>query len=318
VGRRLTVGGRDALRAFDAGWDDAWRSSGHGTVFQSSGWYRSWLATVGHDAEPIVLHASNRGGGLVGVALQRDASTSTVSPLSSPWADYHDVVGTVDDIACSSIADALVGLVKDGARIELSEVRQGSALGWVAARAGLRASPGTPTSAIDLRKNATVRRVLDRREHVKKMRQLHRLGDVELTLHTCGPTMEDRLGRFITMHRTQWHGRPDAVAPFDGGAVDQFFRELTARCSGTVISEITVDRTPVAMRYGFLWGRTYGGYRPTFDLTMRRLSPGQLLLRALVEDFVSRGLHRFDFMRGDHEHKARFADVRSENLTFAS
>ena len=317
-GRGLAASGREAHRALDRAWDDAWQSSPAATIFQSSGWYLSWLATVGHEAEPLVLRASTRDGSLVGVALQWDATTSRVSPLSSPWADYHDVVGAIDDVACGTLADALVGLANEGARIELNEVRPGSALARVAGRAGLRASPGPPTCAIDLCNSATVRRILDRREHVTKMRRLHRIGDVKLVHHTQGPTMEERLRRFITMHRTQWHGRPDAVAPFDGGAVDAFFRELTARCSGAVISELTVEGEPVAMRFGFLWNRTYGGYRPTFDLTMRHLSPGQLLLRSMVEGLVRRGLHRLDLMRGDYEYKGRFADLRTESLTFAS
>jgi CelD/BcsL family acetyltransferase involved in cellulose biosynthesis len=318
AGGEVTASGRDARRALGPAWDEAWQASHGATIFQSSGWYLSWLDALGHQVEPIVLRASSSDGSLVGVALQWDASTSTISPLSSPWADYHDVIGAIDHLACTTLADALAGLANEGARIELNEVRQGSALARVARQAGLRSSRGTPTHAIDLRNSATVRRILDRREHVTKMRRLHRIGDVKLVHHTQGPTINERLRRFITMHQTQWSGRPDAVAPFDGGAVDEFFRQLTARCSGAVISELTVEGEPIAMRYGFLWNRTYSGYRPTFALAMQRFSPGLLHLRSMVDDFAHRGLHRLDLMRGDHKHKARFADVRNESLTFAT
>jgi CelD/BcsL family acetyltransferase involved in cellulose biosynthesis len=314
----VTATGRDAREVLGPAWDDAWQSSREATIFQSSGWYLSWLDTVGHEAEPIVLRASSRDGSLVGVALQWDASTSTVSPLSSPWADYHDVIGAVDDLASKTLADALIGLANEGAHIELNEVRPGSALARLARRAGLRRSPGTPTHAIDLRNSATVRRILDRREHVTKMRRLHRIGHVQLMHHPQGPTLDERLRRFITMHRTQWRGRPDVVAPFDGGAVDELFRELTARCPGTCISELTVAGEPIAMQYGFLWDRTYRAYRPTYDPAMRRISPGQLLLRSMVDDFAKRGFDRLDLMRGDYDHKAKVADVRNENLTFAT
>jgi CelD/BcsL family acetyltransferase involved in cellulose biosynthesis len=166
--------GEDALRALDRSWDDAWRSSQGRTIFQSSDWCWSWLATVGRHVEPIVLRTANRSGSLVGIALQRDPSTSTVGPLSSPWGDYHDTVGAVDDLACATLADALTHVADDGARIELNEVRPGSALAHIATRAGLRPSPGSITHAIDLRNSATVGRIVDRREHRTKMRRMQR------------------------------------------------------------------------------------------------------------------------------------------------
>lgn len=318
-GPTATAGrGPDAHRALDPAWDRAWRSSPERTIFQSADWYRSWLATVGRHVEPIVLRTRNRRGALVGLALQRDPSASSVAPLSSPWADYHDAVGALDDLAGAALTDALHHLSESVARVELTEVRPGSALARIATRAGLRRAAGATTHAIDLTNPATVARTLDRAEHRKKLRRLRRIGDVQLTHHTRNPVKQERLGRFVAMHRAQWTGRPEAVAPFDGGAVDGFFRELTARCDATVISELTVAGEPVAMRFGFLLDHTYSGYRPCFDQATGDLSPGQLLLRNLVEDLTRRGLHRLDLLRGDHTYKARFADLATTLLTFTT
>ncbi len=317
AGGEVTASGRDARRALGPAWDEAWQASHGATIFQSSGWScpGSMRSATKSSRSCCALRVATHPGRCrpaVG-RVDIDDLTVVVTMGRLPRRDRCHRSPRLHDARRRA-----AGLANEGARIELNEVRQDSALARVARQAGLRSSRGTPTHAIDLRNSATVRRILDRREHVTKMRRLHRIGDVKLVHHTQGPTINERLRRFITMHQTQWSGRPDAVAPFDGGAVDEFFRQLTARCSGAVISELTVEGEPIAMRYGFLWNRTYAGYRPTFDLAMQRFSPGLLHLRSMVDDFAHRGLHRLDLMRGDHKHKARFADVRNESLTFAT
>ena len=56
-------------------------------------------------------------------------------------------------------------------------------------------------------------------------------------------------------------------------------------------------------------------YKPSFDPAFARRSPGEVLLRALIEQAHVEGATYFDFGLGDEAFKARFATERRPLLT---
>ena len=57
------------------------------------------------------------------------------------------------------------------------------------------------------------------------------------------------------------------------------------------------------MTLGFQTARTYYLYNMAYEQTARPLSPGIVLLGALIERTIADGLERFDFMRGLERYK---------------
>ena len=66
---------------------------------------------------------------------------------------------------------------------------------------------------------------------------------------------------------------------------------------------LEVAGRPLAVTLGFQSARTYHLYNMAFEQSARALSPGIVLLGALIERAIGDGLERFDFMRGLERYK---------------
>jgi hypothetical protein len=94
-------------------------------------------------------------------------------------------------------------------------------------------------------------------------------------------------------------------APGDKGAfltprIEAFVRAVAPLGRLDVLER---DGVPLAMTLGFQTARTYYLYNMAYEQTARPLSPGIVLLGALIERAIADGLERFDFMRGLERYK---------------
>jgi CelD/BcsL family acetyltransferase involved in cellulose biosynthesis len=75
---------------------------------------------------------------------------------------------------------------------------------------------------------------------------------------------------------------------------------------------------PIAFHFGFCFAGRYLWYKPSFDIGLARMSPGEALLRRLLLAAAGEGAREFDFGLGDEPFKRRFADqcrtVRNHGL----
>lgn len=72
---------------------------------------------------------------------------------------------------------------------------------------------------------------------------------------------------------------------------------------------------PIAYHLGFESHGRLVYYKPTFDLNHWDNSPGQVLLRELLEYCGDRGIDEFDFSVGDEDYKSRYANCARTNYT---
>ena len=128
-----------------------------------------------------------------------------------------------------------------------------------------------------------------------------------------------RFPAFVEMHYEQWKDRFDAVAPFDGEVINATFDYIIRHLAPhglILLTELLLDDRPIAMYYGFNYGRRYGAYRTTFDSTFRHLSPGHLMLRQMMVDFSRAGIIELDLMRGDYPYKREYINCSRYNKRF--
>lgn len=295
------------------------------TPFQTAGWLRAWTtyAASAEGARPILATTQVRPDVRVAVPLQlhqQAGGPPVFRPLGWPWADYHETFTTGGQISADEQAVA-VALALDraqacaGADLELSDVRAGGPLHHGALRIGALESPSSPVLSLDLSDHEHWHSVANRAEVRRKRRLLESLGKVRLREVRDPAERVSLMPVFVDLHRVQWQARTDVVAPFDGGVVDQTFLALAAESeSCVVISSLEVDEVPVAMYFGFELSDTYWAYRTTYDVRLRRLSPGRLLVAAMLSAQAARGLARFDLMRGDYPYKHDYANERAHNV----
>ncbi|WP_028063781.1 GNAT family N-acetyltransferase [Solirubrobacter soli] len=93
---------------------------------------------------------------------------------------------------------------------------------------------------------------------------------------------------------------PGAKGTFLTRPIEAFFRAVAPLGR---LDALEVDGRPVAITLGFQTARTYYLYNMAFEQSARALSPGIVLLGALIERAIEDGLDRFDFMRGLERYK---------------
>jgi len=149
-----------------------WGSFASPTPFQTSGWYRAWLAAEPEEAEPVIVRTPHAA---VALQISDHDGERALRPLGFPWADYHDAVGTAVDALAAALVET-----KDALRLPLllHDVVPDGLLDRTMQILGAKVSNASPTGAIDLAVPLPARREL-----VRKERQLRRLGDLRIVHH---------------------------------------------------------------------------------------------------------------------------------------
>jgi CelD/BcsL family acetyltransferase involved in cellulose biosynthesis len=105
------------------------------------------------------------------------------------------------------------------------------------------------------------------------------------------------------------HFQDPAERAFYGALVD----ELDPR-SDLRFSVVELDGRPVACHFGFQVRGKLIWYQSSFDVDLWHCSPGEVLIRKLLEYADERGLREFDLTVGGELYKSRFANVIRNNF----
>jgi CelD/BcsL family acetyltransferase involved in cellulose biosynthesis len=117
------------------------------------------------------------------------------------------------------------------------------------------------------------------------------------------------LGTFFRQHIDRWLQTP-YPSLFLKNEECRFYRQLTEILSDTGWLRFTVvewNNTIIAFHFGFYYQGSFFWYKPSFDISMARNSPGEVLIRHLLLNAVSEKAHIFDFGLGDETFKRRFS-----------
>ena len=95
---------------------------------------------------------------------------------------------------------------------------------------------------------------------------------------------------------------PGAKGAFMSARVEAFFRRVASDCALRLDILEHGDR-PLAVAVGLRTTRAHHLYNMAFDRAIASLSPGMVLLAAIIRQAIDDGLERFDFMRGLERYK---------------
>lgn len=73
------------------------------------------------------------------------------------------------------------------------------------------------------------------------------------------------------------------------------------------IALMELGERPLAWRFGFRCGKKLWGYLTAYDDAFAHLSPGTMLIPAVVDYGLSRGCDEYDFLRGEESYKKRWS-----------
>jgi CelD/BcsL family acetyltransferase involved in cellulose biosynthesis len=106
---------------------------------------------------------------------------------------------------------------------------------------------------------------------------------------------------FVALHRTS----AGEKGHFMTETMAAFFRDLLALEGWSIRALVAPDGSMAAAGFGACDEAGFYLYNSAFDADRGAASPGVVLVAALIEDCIGRGLSRFDFLKGDEAYKFR-------------
>jgi CelD/BcsL family acetyltransferase involved in cellulose biosynthesis len=313
---------REVLRE---GWLALLERSDSRSIFQHHDWLDAWWQTFGEGSELVLLLVRDGRGELqaiaplmlaidrrFGIARRRLLLIGTANAA----ADYADlIVARGNARARAAVREWLVAHREDWTSIEFLNVPEHSPtlslLDGAAAWRRPLVQFAAEAPARQLGDAEADRQMLAKKSLRRHVNGFRRDGQLDFIRLSSRAEVEARLALFFDQHVQRWAGT-DTPSLFTDGAQQRFYRALLERLdpAGPLhFSVVEFDGRPIAFHFGFEFDGVFVWYKPTFDPALQKRSPGEVLIRCLLEDAVARGLREFDFTVGSEGFKYRFATV---------
>jgi CelD/BcsL family acetyltransferase involved in cellulose biosynthesis len=316
----------DELPELASGWASLLERCPDISVFQTYQWNRSWWDAFGSSGELLLLLCYS-GSQLVGIAPMMETQAH-----ARVWPARREIrfIGSANN--ASDYCDFLIDRAFPGALdVLLNEIcinpSQADCLhltnmqGHSATQAAIRRFFRRRQSSFVVERDQVAPcRILgnepeDRKATNKSSLRRHynwfrKAGD--LRFHRCASQSEiyQYLDRFFDQHlaRREFAG---TYSQFQCPDQRDFFVNLVESLfpQGWLKFDVLLfNGEPLAFHFGFEYRNRFIWYKPTFDVAYANRSPGEVLIKSLLEDAVNRGLEEFDFTVGSEPFKFRFAN----------
>lgn len=304
----------EALQALASEWHVLWQRAGT-TPFQSPHWLLPWWDAFGSGLPRVA--AWHKGGmlrGLLPAYVLREADGPKLLPIGAGITDYLDGLGE----GAAPLLHALLGRATvDGvARCDWIELPPWSPLrhaaapdGWVA-----RLDAGSPCPVLAL---PGIPPGIARKLRMSRHRA-ERAGGWTVE-HAVPETLGAALETLVSLHQARWAagGEPGVLCDADvlafhrasspGLLAAGLLRLSVLRVGGTVAAAILALLGP---------GRIFF-YISGYDTAQSFVSPGTLLLGAMLEEAVAEGRTEAHFLRGREGYKYAWGAVDRMNTTLS-
>jgi CelD/BcsL family acetyltransferase involved in cellulose biosynthesis len=326
----------ESLSDLEAAWNDLLNRSPGCSVFQTFSWHVCWWRAFGGPHELFVILAY-AGSQLVGIAPMMIARER--GPIGQMRRHIHFIGSTnhasdycdfIVDPGVPEALDALLEELCDSAkafyRIDLSHFPSHSpnqirSLEYFNSL-GIR-------TTVDIQEEAPARILGDGQADLKTANKsslkrhtgfFQKSGD--LRFHRCENEAEilGFLDAFFEQHKARW-ALTESPSQFSDPAQQTFYRGLVREVFpyGWLRFDVVLfNGAPLAFHFGFEYRRCFIWYKPTFDIRFASRSPGEVLIKFLLEDAIKKNLEEFDFTVGSEAFKYRFANkIRRINRVIA-
>lgn len=315
--------GAEALAELQPQWDRLLESSYFDTVFLTHGWLSASRQAYAADKR-ILIPSVWRDDSLMAVAAFQEQN-GIVTFLGSERSDYlalivsrrlsgNDVAQAITHILDMSARAATQFRRFDLRRIPIDAGAETLLKGQGAFRAIATGQTVAPSMNIDFAPKAVRKKSLVRHE-----RKLQKMGTLTCNTYTSASEIEPRLDDFFDQHIRRWATTP-SPSLFNHHVNTEFYRLVVRSLEGTGclrFTEIRLDDRMVASHFGFCRCGIFTLYKPSFEPELSRYSPGEVLLKRLIERAVDENCIEFDFTIGNEPYKQRFATKTRRVISIA-
>lgn len=323
----------DDLVPFQEPWNRLVKRSATSTLFQTYEWHQSWWESFGEDYQLRVLLAEENGK-LVGVAplvlcrrtynLLPEVVLSFLGSLNYA-SDYCDwIVPKERTDVFEAFLSWLTEQSHEWSMLHLHNVPAHSFWSeriqkWWAEHNIPFAVVGTieaPTRLLALEPHSD-RKIANKKSLRRHLNYFRRNGTIEFLHLDSLEEIEGWLEHFFAQH-IERRALAGDTSMFVDSKQRAFYRTMIRRLLPTGwlrFSVLLFDKKPLAFHCGFEYNRCFLWYKPTFNVAYAQKSPGEVLIKFLLEDAMERELAEFDFTVGTEAFKYRFSNKVRSNLT---
>jgi CelD/BcsL family acetyltransferase involved in cellulose biosynthesis len=304
-------------------WNALLKESETRSVFLTWQWLATWWECFGTGRELFTI-AVLRSDQLVGIAplmLRHEAGTRIVEFLGRGASEYCDFIASADDKAevIAAVWDALLRRRDRWDRIELDGLPESSStarrLGKLELPAGsVRSLHDAGTSpALSIAQSRAFAEACTRKKSLRRhTRYFERLAPLEFRHVLDSDELTDLLPEFFEQHRDRRFMAGDRSL-FDDTRNRRFYERVAAQMLDSGMLRFALLRwrdENLAFHFGFLYDGVFTWYQPAFNVDFARYSPGEVMLRKLIENALESGAREFDLASGDAPFKERFANLK--------
>lgn len=311
-------------------WDSLLAKTAFNSVFQSFQWHQAWLESFGSSGSPYLVTAWESSH-LVGVVplFKSKVKLNLLSKEKLSFIGGHNFASDYCDLIydCSdpSILDQMLAWIfnsQDWSLLEFMNLPKESKtfllicekLKALSSRVVIDRHADAPTLMMNNEQH--VKSIFTKKSMKYAFNVLKKSGDLQFKECTSVDEINSYFPVFTAQHITRRAKAGDASI-FLQNSQNKFYELLVQKLLPLNIlrfSALLLDGKPIAFHLGFEYLNRFIYYKPTFDLALAQKSPGQVLLRFLIENTAKKKLAEFDFGVGDESYKYRFADVIRENM----
>lgn len=141
----------------------------------------------------------------------------------------------------------------------------------------------------------------------------------ELTIEhvTTAEAILPHLENFFTQHIGRW-ANSNTPSLFGDAVNKEFYKNMITECTKhqqILFSIVRWNNQVIAYHLGFTHNTVFTWYKPTHEAALQDRSPGEVLIKYLLEYAFDKKYGEFDFTRGNEGFKLRFAnDIRMNYL----
>lgn len=308
-------------------WNGLLATSETNTVFQTYEWFASWCTVFAHHRPLFLL--GTVGDRPVGIAPLARAGR-VLRFAASRHGDYCDFIAGAEHK--SDFIHAVLAFLAehraDWDSLNLFNVPQRSSTLTLLRRHApnlnlhvlLRGTVPCPTIMLGACPDPA--RTLLRKESLQRAYNHFARGALKFRHVREIQAAMELLPLFFQQHIDRWRAArtPSLFEDADNRRFYQAMVQQMLPAGWLALSVVEYNGAPIAFHLGFDYDNAFLWYKPSFDIGLAKHSPGNVMLRCLLEYCIESGKSEFDFTIGDEPFKRRYANAtrRNQNIQLTS
>jgi CelD/BcsL family acetyltransferase involved in cellulose biosynthesis len=288
-----------------ANWQTLWESSSYASIYNSPGWFLSWLEVFPDKEYELILGFEGRDL-KVAVALVREKKYG-IKVWTPPGGRHLDRFTLLMADDAKGLKGSLIERILSENNIYIPELEEEFVQDYlISNNCTLLEASKCPYIRLE---NDPFNEVSKKQK--SKIRNRYKKYRDNLTLVRYGGDSRHAFEKIVRLDEKSAKSKKGINVFHDKGTL-LFYKSLCANMGNNISLDILYyKQTPVVFSIGFVLEDTYIAIQTSYREEFSYLIPGKMLLFLLLKELKRKGFKVFDFSRGENTFKKEFTSMKS-------